>query len=209
MTAIERKEYSEKILATLGITLRDELPPIEEESAVILRTPQEIAQRILILSYLNCVATDPSLRQEVMIFLIHEKLWNHVTEGEKELFHKTELSEGELSTILWRAESIWLLLWTIGKLEDLQLPSEEVDLQDIFPLLPGFLEPTKSFIQTANMRSASEILDQADFIFRLNWALREADMNGTPSTVFNASVAYERYFSINWVLGTRGEWADN
>jgi hypothetical protein len=209
MTALQRKENTERILATYGLVIVDDLPLLEEEHAIILRTSQEIAQRILILTYLNCVATDHSLRQEVMMFLIHQKLWNHVTEEEKDLFHKTELTEGELSTILWRAESIWILLWSINKVDELELPNQEVDLQAIFPLLPGFFEPTDEFIRTASIRATSEILDQADFVFRLNWALREASLKGSPSTLFNESIAYERFFAINWVTGMRERWVDS
>jgi hypothetical protein len=206
MTAQERKENSERILSTLGISLRDDLPPIEEESAIELRSGQNIAQRILILTYLNCVAHDPSLQQEVMIFLIREKLWEHATERERELFHKTQLNEEELTEILWRVESIWLLLWSIKKVEVLTIPREEVNLDAIFPLLPGFFESTDDFIQSASVRTVSEILDQADFYFRLNWALRQAEKEGSPIATINPSVAYERYFSTNWITRARLRW---
>jgi hypothetical protein len=206
MTALQRKENTERILATYDLVLVDNLPVLEEEHTVILKPAQEIAQRILILTYLNCVATDQSLRQEVMMFLIRQKLWNHVTEEEKHLFHKTDLTEEELSTILWRGESIWILLWSINKVDELELPNEEVDLHAIFPLLPGFFETTDEFIRTASVRPTSEILDQADFVFRLNWALREASLKGSPSTLFNESIAYERFFAINWVTGLRERW---
>lgn len=206
MTALERKQNSEKLLSTLGIALVDNLPPIEEEDTVTLRPPREVAERILILTYLNCVAADPSLRQHVMMFLIHEGLWDKASEEEKVLFHKTQLTEEDYTTIFCRSESIWLLLWAINKIDQLDLPEKEIDLHDIFPYLPGFLEPTGDFIHAATMRSVSEILDQSDLIFRLNWALRETDQQGSRLSTLNPGVAYERYFSITWVTQTREAW---
>lgn len=206
MTSAERKQKSEELLLSLGISLRDTLPPIEEEDVVTLRSAQEIAERIVILSYLNCVATDPSLQQQVMMFLIHEGLWDTATEEEKELFHKTPLTEEDIAIIFWRAESIWLLLWSINKIQKLELPEKEVNLYEIFPFLPGFLESTKDFIQTATIRSVSEILDQYDLMFRLNWAFKEADAQGTGTLPLNAGIAFERYFSITWVTRTREVW---
>jgi hypothetical protein len=206
MTSVERKHNSEKLLLSLGISLKDNLPPVEEEDVITLRSAQEIAERIVILTYLNCVATDPSLQQQVMMFLIHEGLWDKATEEEKALFHKTQLTEEDITIIFWRAESIWLLLWSINKIRQLDLPEKEVNLHEIFPFLPGFLESTKDFIQTAAIRSVSEILDQYDLVFRLNWAFQEAHTQGTGTLSLNAGIAYERYFSITWVTRTREVW---
>ena len=209
MTAHERKVQSEKTLLSLGIVLIDDLPPIEEESEISLRPANEVAERILILTYLNCVATDSSLQQPVMMFLIHEGLWDKATDDEKALFHKSPLTEEDITMIMWRSESIWLMLWAIEKINHLALPDTEADLLQIFPYLPSFLEPTKSFIDTATTRSVSEILDQCDFIFRLNWAFKEHNGVLVSTTALSAGVAHERYFAINWVTRMRERWEDS
>ncbi|HEY0743312.1 MAG TPA: DUF4272 domain-containing protein [Chryseosolibacter sp.] len=199
MTSLDRKANSQQILAKLGMELKHDLPPLEEEDQLTFRSSNEVAQRILILTYLNCVANDPSLKQEVMVFLIGEKLWDKATEEERQLFHKTPLSEDELTIILWRAEAIWLLLWVINKVDVLDVPAAEVNLHAIFANLPGFFEPTHQFIASATRRPASAILDQYDLMFRLTWALKENNVPG-----MNPGVAFERYFALNWVAG--GEW---
>jgi len=207
VTPTERKHNSEERLASLGIVLIDVLPPIEDDD-VNFKTPQQIATRILIFSYLNCIAFDPSLRDEVMIFLIREKLWDETSAQEKALFHKPKFSEREAAQIQWRAESIWLMLWAINKVETLELPSNEAQPEAIFPLLPGFFEPTAEFIEGAYSRSAAEILDEADFTFRLNWGFHEA--RGREQTIpgMNEFVAYERYVSLNWITGVVDQWED-
>lgn len=207
MTSTERKLNSEKRLASLGIVLIDDLPPIEDDD-INFKTPQQIAKRILVLSYLNCVAFDPGLQQEVMMFLIREKLWDDASEQEKALFHKPELTEREAAQIQWRAESIWLMLWAVNKVQTLELPSKTVNVQEIFPSLPGFFDITNDFVENAKSRVHSEILDEADFTFRLNWAVREAGMNNQTIPGIDAFVAYERYVSLNWITGVVDRWED-
>lgn len=209
MTSRDRKQKSEELLLSLGITLADDLPALEEENKVTLRGASEVAERVLILSYLNSAASDPSLRQQMMIFLIQEGLWDKTSVEEKALFHKMPLTEEDLSIMLWRTESIWLLLWVIRKIDSLDLPVKEASPHDIFPHLPGFLEPTADFIHTATMRNVSEILDQSDFIFRLNWAFRENQAPGSDTLPLNHHIAYERYFALNWVTCMRETWDDS
>ena len=52
MTAVERKQNSERLLKSLNIPFIDHLPLIEEDDEAKIRTPQEIASRILVLTYL-------------------------------------------------------------------------------------------------------------------------------------------------------------
>ena len=160
------------------------------------------------MSYLNCVAFDPSLQQEVMMFLIREKLWDEASEQEKALFHKPKLSEREAAQIQWRAESIWLMLWAINKVQTLELPSKTVDVQHIFSALPGFFEITNNFVDSAKSRDHGGILDEADFTFRLNWAIREAGISNQTIPGIDVFVAYERFVSLNWITGVVEQWQD-
>ena len=208
MTALERKLNSEHILRTLGITILDELPPIEEAAALDVRNPQEIARRILILTYLNCIATNKELSEDVIIFLKQDSLWDAASEEEKKLFTKSKLTLQEEDMIRWRGEAIWLLLWTIYKVEQLDLPAHEINPRDIFSLLPEFMTSTADFVATATIRPAFELLDQADFIFRLTWAIQKVQPVNTFDLELNPGIAYERYFAISWVISLRKQWED-
>lgn len=192
----------------MGIVVDADLPPIEEEIGIVLRTGPEVAERIIVLTYLSCVVTDPSLQQEVMRFLIHEKLWDKVSPSEKIIFHKTRFTQDEVLTVLWRAESILILMWVIGKVDSLELPIEETLLTDILPMLPGFFESTENFRNTASIRSTSEILDHSDLNFRINWLIMR-QRGGLQTLPFHPAIAYERYYSLNWVTHARVNWDDD
>jgi hypothetical protein len=207
MTAIERRRSSEEALTKLGIVIVENLPPIEEESNIRLRTPAEIAERILVLTYLNCRASGRELKEQIITFLKQEGLWQKISQTEKALFDKESLSEDEESFIRWRGEAIWLLLWVINKVDDLALPVEMTDPRQVFSRLPGFMSSPGDFIHAATIRPLSEIMDQADLTFRLTWAAMRQDQEHSNYDInLNYGIAHERHYAVNWVISATCEW---
>ena len=206
-TAEQRKKQTEKYLKSLNIPFIDHLPLIEEESEVKIRTAQEIAERILVLVYLAYVSEVVDERENVIDFLKTNSLWDKVSPDEKELFQKEELTDQETANISWRSEGVWLLLWTINKVEKLELPTEQVEIPEIVSRLPEFLTDPTEFIKNANVRATTEILDASDLIYRLHWATRNADLNNQPMPAnLDLSIIMERHYAINWVTFYADEW---
>ncbi len=205
MTASERKQRTEKLLESRSIPFIDHLPLIEEEDEVQIRTPQDVAKRILILTYLCYVAEDQEAKNEVIEFLRTEKLWDHVSRKERELF-ENEPTEQDKKDISWRSEAIWLLLWTIKKVHTLDFPEHEVQIPDILDCLPKLMAPTEEFVESSTIRSTSEILDISDLTYRLHWAARNAELNNRKSPQLNSSIISERHYAINWVTYYADEW---
>jgi hypothetical protein len=206
-TAELRKKQTEKYLKSLNIPFIDHLPLIEEESEVKIRTAQEIAERILVLVYLAYVSEVVDERENVIDFLKTNSLWDKVSPDEKELFQKKELTDQETANISWRSEGVWLLLWTINKVEKLDLPTEQVEIPEIVSRLPKFLTDPTEFIKNANVRQTTEILDASDLIYRLHWATRNADLNNQPMPAnLDLSIIMERHYAINWVTFYADEW---
>jgi hypothetical protein len=206
-TAEQRKKQTEKYLKSLNIPFIDHLPLIEEESEVKIRTAQEIAERILVLVYLAYVSEVVDERENVIDFLKTNSLWDKVSPDEKELFQKEELTDQETANISWRSEGVWLLLWTINKVEKLDLPTEQVEIPEIVSRLPEFLTDPTEFIKNANVRPTTEILDASDLIYRLHWATRNADLNNQPMPAnLDLSIIMERHYAINWVTFYADEW---
>ena len=207
MTAVERKQNSERLLKSLNIPFIDHLPLIKEDDEAKIRTPQEIASRILVLTYLNYVSEEPDDGEKVISFLKDQKLWDSVSNDEKELFSK-ELSDKEHINISWRSEAIWLLLWVINKVDTVDLPNEEISISQILELLPDFMTDTKDFVQFATIRTVSEILDLSDLTYRLHWATRHTELNNLETLDLNSSIVQERHYAINWVTYYEDNWDD-
>ena len=206
-TAEQRKKQTEKYLKSLNVPFIDHLPLIEEENEVKIRTAQEIAERILILVYLAYVSEVPDEKENVIEFLKTNLLWDKVSPDEKELFQKEELTDQETTNISWRSEGVWLLLWTINKVDKLELPTEQVEIPNIVSRLPEFLTDPTEFIKNAIVRPTTEILDQSDLVYRLHWATRNADLNNQPMPAnLDLSIIMERHYAINWVTFYADEW---
>jgi hypothetical protein len=206
-TAEQRKKETEKLLKSLNIPYIDHLPLMEEENEVKIRTAQEIAERILVLVYLAYISEVPDARENVIDFLKANSLWDKVSPGEKELFQKEELTEQETVNISWRSEAVWLLLWAINKVDNLELPTGQVIINEIVSRLPEFLTAPKEFIETAIVRPKTEILDISDLTYRLHWATRDADLKGKsiPANL-SLSIIMERHYAVNWITYYADEW---
>lgn len=75
---------------------------------------------------------------------------------------------------------------------------------------PQHFTPTAEFIETARLRSLSVIRREQDKVYNLNWACRDAAINGkkTPKSI-NPEVVQERHHALNWLVNDDGEdWDD-
>ena len=148
-TALKRKHQTEKFLQSINVPFIEHLPMIEEEDEVRIRKPQEIAERILILTYLNYISEEPEERNKVIDFLKSYGLWKKVSPEEKQLFRNNRLTRLDKINISWRSEAIWVLLWAINKIEKIELPIEQVEISEIISRLPGFLSDPNNFVLEA------------------------------------------------------------
>lgn len=206
-TAEQRKNESEKLLRSLEIPYIDHLPLTHEESDTRIRTPQEIAERILILTYLNYASEVRDEKETTVAFLQANLLWDKVSDYEKQLLQKPELTQQEKTDIFWRTEAVWLLLWVINKVDKLKLPGEKAEIDEIIKRLPGFLARPNDFIETATIRPVTEILDILDLTYRLHWAARNARLTSKPIPAnMSLSIVMERHYAINWVTYYADNW---
>lgn len=205
MTAQQRKDQTEIILKENNIPINPYLPLIEEESEAVIRSAADIAKRILILAYL-CTSIESDDKENIITFLKTENLWAHVSLREQALFNKEVLNDAEARSISWRVECIYALMWAIRKIDDLGLPTEETS--GIVNLIPEYMEPSEEFINEAVIRSTTEILNAADLIYRIHWAVRQAGIQNTEVQNINSDVVPEWHQAINWITFYEDNWDD-
>ncbi|MGE6353426.1 DUF4272 domain-containing protein [Flavobacterium sp. NPDC079362] len=196
-----RKENNEKILENYTIKINRNLPCIESESETTLRTPKEIAQRVSVLAVVNLVAFNSISPEEATEYLQNYKLWNFVTENEKEfLANPTDDKKANES---WKCEGIWVLMWALNKVETLDFPNEFCDLENLDPDdYPVGQDKDPNFFIDAivSTRSKSEILDVNDLYYRFNWACVDERINGREIEGINPGIVYERQYALNWLV---------
>lgn len=135
-------------------------------------------------------------------------LKDHFTKNETEFMSNSAPSAFEKTQLLWRYEAYWVLLWALGYVEELDYPDTICDVP--FAVSTLAQKTAKEFFDDAILRSHSDILDQADLIYRYNWAVKNNWIQGlTPPADLDASVVQERHYALNWLIGYSGnDWDD-
>ncbi len=119
-------------------------------------------------------------------------------------------TQEEIMAATWRIESLWTLLWALGKIEKSDLPRELCDTELVQnPMSWTEEDSCATFVNGAELRSPSELLDETDLIYRIHWAVVDARLNdeGAPGG-FDLGVVYERHYALNWLTCYSDNWDD-
>ncbi len=203
-----RKARTEAALKELDIPVNPWLPRIEGEENAKIRKPKDVAKRAVVLYALVAVANRVD-RDRTVAWLKGEELWNAASPDERQFFLDDNPTGQQVSAALWRSEALWTLLWALGKVETLSLPTGSCDIERIQEVMPQLGVSPRKFIDAAQLKSVSEILDEADKIYRIHWAVREAQLNDQPVPAsLNPDVVVERHYALNWLTWYADEWDD-
>jgi hypothetical protein len=202
-----RKKRSEELLRTQGIPINQSLPAIESEEEITLRSAEDIAKRAVGLCAV-ALRGEGLKQQEVISLLTGKDVWASSTPEEKKFLLKKRPARQEMINFKWRYESLWVLLWALGHVQDLGAPTSICDVQSAVRMILD--SPSEDFIHRAKNRPISEILDEADLIYRYDWAVVDARIKGEdPPGNLDLGVVYERHYSLNWLIGYMDqEWDD-
>ncbi len=189
---------------------------IEDEEKTELQSPQDVAKRVLVLWAVELRA-EGIPQSEAFGLIDQQDLWESVSPIEKKFLQNNNPDEEECQKLIWRLESIWVLLWALGYLEELGWPCEMCDVPKIVEILKP-QESNKGFVTNAILkRKKTEILDAADLTMRIHWAIRDAYLNHggiIPEDLdwsgdYNAvhvnmseavGVVEQRHYSLNWLI---------
>jgi hypothetical protein len=198
---VRRKDWAEAILQTQGIPINQHLPMIECEQETTIRLAPEIVGRLLALCAVAGIATDEN-RKAVEEFARDKGAEANFTAMEAKFFADPKPAMRDRIQFSWQYEGAWVLLWALNLCDEtLSFPDTTCDVQRIIDVVC-----TSDDLATKSVRSKSEILDQADLIYRYHWAVRQAglDGKGDPGGL-DGGVVMERHRALNWLIGCNGE----
>lgn len=148
---------------------------VADDDEVSMQSAQDVARRTLVLWAVELRA-EGMPQEEALKIIERLDLWDSVSPEEKRFLQDDDPDPAESEQLVWRLESIWVLLWALGYIEELEWPSGMCDV----PKLVEILEPHEAsvdFIHKAKLRSSAELLDAQDLIMRIHWAIRDAHLN--------------------------------
>jgi len=203
-----RKLRSEEKLLALGIPINHFLPRIEGESEARIRDADAVARRALAL-YAVVKAANGAPREAVAASLRRSGLWAETSPAERDFLEDPAPPEQARIDGQWRVEAIWPLLWALGHADSLDVPRVTRHVAEVERVLGPHLEAPDAFARGARLRSAREILDEADLIYRMHWATREAGLHGLPPPAgLHPGVVEERHYALNWLTFYAEDWDD-
>lgn len=196
----ERRAKSEKTCISKGIPIYENPNAlyIEAEKDVEIRTKDEIVDRVFALLYIGLKSEG---LEKAYLNKVHKEyhIGSKLTTNEQKYVYAKEATNQQQVNANWRYESLHVLLWSLGYIDNLSYPNEMCNVADDVKLIHD-LGPNK-FRENAKVRSKEEILDQADLILRYDWASVNARIKkeSAPGGL-NSSVVYERHYSLNWLI---------
>lgn len=185
-----RCQRSVRKLIWWGVPFTEHLPLIETEAETTIRSPLEVGERVRCLAAVMRAAQTGDLTQG------HDAVaqWNvrkALTPEEAQYLNGDDSLRIKMSR---RAEAMTPLLWACGRIRSLDLPRFACDAPKLF----GHCEDMQV---EPELRPANEILDQADLIYRIHWATRQAGLEGKrPPARLDPEIVMERHHALNWLI---------
>ncbi len=141
-----------------------------------LQSAQEVARRVLVL-WAVVLRAEGAPKEEALKLIEHHNLWDSVSAKERSFLENDDPDPDESQALVWRLESIWVLLWALGYLNEFDWPVGMCDVPKLVDIVrPRELEP--EFVSAAQLRGRSDILDAQHLTMRIHWAIRETYVNG-------------------------------
>ena len=196
---IERKRRSEAILLKEDVPFIDHLPVVESEEDIQLRSLEQVAWRAMALNVVAARAEGLG-RARFLSIVEQYDLKSAFTPDEQQFVFDDEPSEHARIQFVWRYEAYWTLLWALSYIDELGRPAHNCNVELAVQLLVD--RSPAQFIKESTLRTANEILDATDLIYRYHWACVDARLNGrTAPAGLDEGVVMERHHALNWLTG--------
>lgn len=194
---------TEEWARTLGISTAAVPPAVDGYDEPCPFTARQVAIRAVILQGVVSVAADVD-PGPVIEWFQDQDIWGHASPQERAFFETPyDTDQGQLRRFSWQAEAEWALLWVVGKVEALRLPTCQCDsrrlVDEIIPALGSKIEP---FLSSAVLRPSGLLLAEDDRHYnlwcRLNSTIRRGESQ--PDDLIHG-VLWQRVCAFEWLHG--------
>jgi hypothetical protein len=202
-----RKARSEARLRQEGVPISASLPVIADKREAKLRTKDVVVDRVIALA-LVAVKGEGIGQKDILALRDELGAAPFLSAAEKKFIDDPSPSQKDRVQFAWRYECLGVLHWALGFVEKLETPSKIVDAGTVVRLVR---KPSPAqYRANAKLRTADEILDEADLIYRYDWACVDARVTGKPApTAIDCEIVVERHRALNWLHGYEGQpWDD-
>ena len=205
-----RPPTTEEWARSHGISTAPTPPVVGDYNEPCPLTASEVGTRAVVLQGVVAVAAgvEPG---PVVDWFREQGIWEAASPREGEfLLRPASVRGNELLSLRWRQEAEWALLWVVGKVQALGLPTRQCDtrrlVDEIIPPLGADIGP---FLKSAELRPPGVLLAEDDRHYNLwcRWfqTRRHGEHLLPADLVFDA--LYQRQYAFEWLHGTE-PWDD-
>lgn len=203
---LARRTRNNQLIRKMGLPVLETLPVVEDENLAKLRSPQEAATRCLATTL--CAIKGETQDQKLVDSLIDGySAASYFSPQERQFISEASPSKQNLIDFAWRYECVHVFLWALQERDALSKPNEICPVSDDMAAIKK-AGPEK-FVAKAKLRPLPEILDMADFYYRLHWSAIELRLKGQSSPTIDEGIIRERHRALNWLIRYfNQEWDD-
>ena len=184
-----------------GISAARTPPPVADYDKPCARTLQEIVARTIVLQGVVAVAAevDPA---PIIEWFHQQQIWDAVTAEEKAFLGSRSPTENERHRFGWHKEAEWTLLWVIGKVDALGLPTSECDMTRLVDeIIPPLGSQIDEFLSSCQIRPPGVLLAEDDRTYNMWSYAQRARRHGKLPEDLNWGVLFERRYAFEWLDG--------
>lgn len=170
-----------------------------------IRPAREVARRSLALFAVVGRALGIP-RDEVISWLRTEDLWVALTPHETAYLEQANPPRKADINFGWQSERLIVLLWALGKIQELPDSATQCDTSIFKSALPPFASTsTQAFIAQAALIDEDKVWEQAQLYLDDHWKARDARLHerSMPPGI-EIEIVQERHHAINWITGYDG-----
>jgi Domain of unknown function (DUF4272) len=198
---------TKKWAESLGVSVEATPPAAEGSAGRCPRSARQVAVRALILQGVVAVAAevDP---EPVVEWFREQRIWRSVTPKEKAFLRNWSPTQEQRNEFGWHREAEWTLLWVVGKVESLDLPTRGCDTRRLVDeIMPPLGSEIGEWLASAEVREPGVLLAEDDRTYNLWCYAQKARRKRELPADLNWNVLYERRYAFEWLDGMQ-DWDD-
>lgn len=206
-----RRQKSLARLRQRNIYSLENLPLIMSSEEGSLRSLVEMAARtaclLTVALYSECLRKGSVKEAKKTLQNVRQRFLcdRYFSQKERAYLQTEAPEEKDAINFSWQHENLLVMEWAMGFSDRLEFPESVCDGAEVFSIMNQF-DSFDAMLSQARVRTLNEILDEADFIYRLDWACVDARINNLDApTGVEPGVVMERHKTLNWLI-SRDDW---
>ncbi len=165
-----------------------------------IRHPSEVAQRALaILAILDRTYTLDACPALEWVYACGAH--KHFTEAEKKFYFAKKVSDRDRQDFGWLSESLAVLLWSMGYLDNLPGLHQRFTLANM-PYLEHITSSPAQFLADACLRSVDDLMVAEEQHYQAHWLVLNAESaTRVLCEQVDPEIIYERRYAFSWLVG--------